>query len=701
MTSTISRYIKIFIFLITVSSFIITSNCGIFKVFTKQKTIVTTARDVRMSSIFADHMVLQQDMSIPVWGKAAPGGYLTVDFAGESVGTTVDERGQWYVELGKTDAGGPFELQIIGKDTLKFVDVMVGEVWICSGQSNMEWQVRNSTNAQEEMDSANYPEIRMYTVQRAVADEPQEDCAADWKVCNPENVGDFSAVGYFFGRYLHRELGVPVGMLHSSWGGTPAESWTSFETLEADSMLRPIIDRHMRDLEDYPQRLADYNEQIKKIKESGELMPIYQEDVSNRGLENGWVNRHYDDSGWTDYSAPGYWENRDDMKIDGAVWFRKRVIIPAEWSGKDLILSLGAIDDFDITYYNGEQVGSTGEDTPQYWVYPRNYEIPAKRVEAGEAIIAVRIFDHYGQGGFGGPGSVMELGPKSMADSEPIELSGIWKSKIEKSLDPAAISGPGGKGLPREPRGPRHSHTPAGLYNAMLCPMAPYAIKGAIWYQGEANAGRAYQYRTLLPAMISDWRKMWNQGDFPFGIVQLANFMAVSEEPQDSPWAELREAQLLTSLKDPHVGLATIIDIGEADDIHPKNKQDVGKRLALWALANYYGHDVEYSGPLYESMEVTDGKIIISFTHVAEGLKVIGGGELKGFAIAGDDHNFVSARARIENDRVVVWSKDVEKPVAVRYAWANNPVCNLYNSAMLPAVPFRTDEIQETTFLMR
>jgi sialate O-acetylesterase len=447
--------------------------------------------------------------------------------------------------------------------------------------------------------------------------------------------------------------------------------------------------------------MADYKARLKKIEESGDRLPIYQKDPGNRGYGRDWAINDFDDNSWEQFDTPGYWENRGDMQIDGAVWFRKEIEIPETWSGKELILTLGAIDDFDTAYFNGIQIGATGEETPQFWLHQREYIIPAKQVRPGRAVIAVRIFDHYGQGGFGGPGSKMRLGLKSNTGLQPIKLAGVWKMKVEKAMDPSAISGPGGQGLPQEPQGPGHPYSPGGLYHAMIYPLKPYAIKGAIWYQGEANADRAYQYRTLLPAMIRDWRKLWSQGNFPFGIVQLANYMSVSEEPQESSWAELREAQLFTALNDPETGLATIIDIGEADDIHPRNKQDVGRRLALWALAETYGKDVEFSGPLYKSMTVRDGKAILHFTHVADGLVAAGNGELKGFDIAGKDKLFHRAEATIEKDRIVVWSEAVEDPVAVRYAWADNPVCNLYNSEMLPAVPFRTDDWPGVTFQMR
>jgi sialate O-acetylesterase len=654
-----------------------------------------SAENISLPSIFSDHAVIQRDANIPVWGKAEPGGIVRVEFANKRRTTTVGEDGKWMVHLPSRKAGGPYEMRVTGLDTISIKDLLVGEVWLCSGQSNMEWQVRNSMNAQQETESADFPEIRMFTVERAVSDKPLDDCTGSWKSSTPETVGDFSAVGYFFGRELHRQLNVPIGLIHSSWGGTPAEAWTSIETLESDTILLPILERHREAIENYPERIAQYREMVRKIEESGEHLPRYHNDPGNKGVEKGWADSDFNDSQWRDAPVPGFWENHQDMNIDGAVWFRKAVDIPESWIGKTLRLSLGAIDDFDLTYFNGIQVGATGEDTPNFWIHPRVYTVPGDAVNSKKALIAVRVFDHYGQGGF--VGGNLRLSTVDGPSDDFIRLDGLWKMKVELALDPLAVSGPGGQGLPPEPMGPGHYQSPAGLYHAMIYPLPPYAIRGAVWYQGESNVSRAYQYRTLLPAMIHDWHILWGQGEFPFGIVQLANFMAVSEEPQESEWAELREAQLLTAINKPNIGLAVTIDIGEADDIHPGNKQDVGKRLSLWALAKVNGVDVVYSGPVYDSMEINDNKIIVSFRHAKDAL-VVKGDAVHGFAIAGEDYQFVWANAEIRGNKVLVWSDEIENPVAVRYAWADNPVCNLYNSEMLPAVPFRTDDKSGITY---
>jgi sialate O-acetylesterase len=565
----------------------------------------------------------------------------------------------------------------------------------------MEWQVSQSNNPEEEINNAVFENIRLFTVPRTVADTPQSDCVGEWTVCSPATVRNFSAVGYFFGREIHKNLKVPVGLIHSSWGGTPIESWMEQTTLRNDADFVPILDRYKRSLEEYPERLKEYNELVKKIEEEGLELPPYQIDKGNKGLIEGWAEKDYNDSDWENIELPGYWEGIINKDIDGALWFRYEISLPENLMNKDLTLELGPIDDFDVTYFNGRQIGSIGDDTPNFWTTPRVYKIDKENIKEKNSI-AVRVFDHYGEGGFSGSPSQMKI----YAEGEPdksIQISGIWKYRIESALDPKNVSGPGGGKLPPAPMGPGHPHSPSGLYNAMIYPIAPYALKGFIWYQGETNASRAYQYRKLLPAMINDWRILWKDPNLYFGIVQLANFMAVLPDPSESAWAELREAQAISAFNDPLNGLAVTIDIGEADDIHPKNKQDVGKRLAFWSLKKVYaqnsfneGTDI-FSGPVMQNYEITGDTISISFDHVGKGL-IAQGDSLHGFTIAGEDKNFFWAQAIIEGNNVRVWSDKVKKPAAVRYAWANNPICNLYNSGGLPAVPFRTDDWPGATF---
>jgi len=641
---------------------------------------VPARADVRLPAIFGDDMVVQRDMPLPVWGWADPGERVTVRLSDASAITTADADGNWHVVLPPRRAGGPFHLIAEGANAITCSNVMVGDVWLCSGQSNMAWPVSAADNAEEEIADAEHRKIRLFTVNRRVSTEPLSDVTGQWKVCKPQTVGDFSAVGYFFGRDLHKELGVPIGLINSSWGGTVAEAWTSRQALAAHEELRPILERSDLVLVDYPRAMAQYERKVAEWEAR-----VYFADPGNKGFGMGWAAPEAETADWQPMDLPGYWEDAGLM-IDGVVWFRKEVQIPPDWAGKDLTLSLGAIDDCDTTYFNGVQVGATGLDTSEYWQVPRRYTVPKELVKAGRAVIAVRVYDRWLNGGFAGVASDMTLAP--LGGGTPLSLAGRWLYKVEVSRPQPEQAIP----RPQPPLGPGSPNSPAGLYNAMIRPLVPFAIKGVIWYQGESNAARAYQYRTLFPTMIRDWRRAWGQGDFPFLFVQLANFMAAQQQPvEDSAWAELREAQLM-ALSLPKTGMAVTIDIGEADNIHPKDKQTVGARLALAARAVAYGEDIVHCGPIYQSMKVEDGKAILSFTHVGSGLIARDGEPLKGFAICGADKKFVWADAQISGNQVIVSSPDVAQPVAVRYGWANNPVCNLYNAEGLPASPFRTDD---------
>jgi sialate O-acetylesterase len=454
-------------------------------------------------------------------------------------------------------------------------------------------------------------------------------------------------------------------------------------------VTKPIIERWKQALKAYPEKKKAYDEEIaryEKMRKDGKASDR-QKDPGNTGKAKGYAATNFDDAKWKTMKAPGQWEKTGaDMNIDGVLWFRKEISLPETMAGKELTMTLGPIDDFDVTYWNGEKIGETTADTAQWWVHPRKYTIPADKVKAGRTIVAVRIFDHFGGGGFSGSDSQMAL--KTEDESGFLSLAGPWKYVIEHKQDPKALKP---TRRPRPPMGPGNPWAPASLYNAMIHPLIQFRIKGAIWYQGESNAGRAVQYRTLMKAMINDWRRVWGQGDFPFFITQLANFRAAKPEPSEDSWAELREAQNM-AMELPNVGVAVTIDIGDAGDIHPRNKQDVGKRLALSALKIAYGQDIVHSGPMYDSHAVKDGKIVLKFKSVGSGL-VARGGKLKRFAIAGEDKKFVWAEAVIEGDSVVVSSPDVVKPAAVRYAWETNPAgCNLYNKEGLPASPFRTDD---------
>jgi len=635
--------------------------------------------EVRVPSVIGDNMVLQQGMKVRIWGTASAGERVAVSFSSRTAQTTADQNGRWQTFIGPFKAGGPFVLTIRAANTLTLKNVLVGEVWICSGQSNMEWPLVNAKAGAEAVAQANYPEIHLFTVDKSTAASPLDNVKGRWVVTTPDQVGQFSAVGYFFGRELYQHLRIPLGLIHTSWGGTPAEAWTSYEALASTPELKPILDRYQESLKSLPQRQQDYERALAQWEEKN----IYA-DPGNQGEALGYANVVFNAADWNQMNLPQYIETAG-LNIDGAVWFRKEVDLPASWAGKDLVLNLTAIDDYDTTYFNGTRVGGIGKETPNSYMTPRRYAIPASLVRAGRNVIAVRVFDAAGEGGFGGGGQ-MTLAPPRAKPNDTIKLDGAWVYKVELSLDPKR---PDWGSRPQAPR-PNNQNSPSVLYNAMLAPLTPYAIRGAIWYQGESNAGRAYQYRTLFPAMIRDWRKAWSEGDFPFYFVQLANWQPPKSEPSESEWAELREAQTMT-LREPHTGMAVIIDIGDPNDIHPRNKLDVGHRLAVWALAGTCRQKIESSGPLFGSYSIEGDTVRIRFTH-SGGLKTTDAQAPKGFAIAGADRKFIWADARIDGETIVVSSHNVPRPVAVRYAWADNPSVNLYNGANLPASPFRTDD---------
>lgn len=627
-----------------------------------------------LNPLFMDNMVLQREKPVPIWGWTTPGQKVTVQVAGKSASAVADAQGQWRAKLAPLPVGGPYTLTVSGPENVRLTNILVGDVWVCSGQSNMEMGIGNVNNAEQEIAQADYPQIRLFTVPKhvALATQPTtlpggQNREAQWLACSPDNirVGDwagFSAVGYFFGRALYRNVKVPIGLIHTSWGGTPAEAWTSAEALAAAlPEFRPSVTaleeaRTSNSALAYAQRLAAWYAK------------------NDTGSQANLQNADADVSNWKSMNLPTNWEKAGLPDYDGVVWFHKEITLPDGAAGKAGTLHLGPIDDMDTTWVNGVRVGGL-----ERYDLSRDYKLPAGVLKAGRNVIAVRVLDTGGDGGIWGKPEQMTL---EVDGNDTVSLAGPWLYKATLELKSAPA-------VPQNFNGDQNA--PTVLYNGMIAPLIPYGIKGAIWYQGESNAGRAYQYRTLLPTMIKDWRTRWNQGDFPFYIVQLANFMAHDTEPRDDAWPELREAQMLTAEHVSNSGQAVIIDIGDEKDIHPKDKQDVGERLALVALARTYGQKIEYYGPLYKSMKVEGDKIRLSFIHQGGGLVARGGDKLTGFAIAGEDKKFVWADAIVDGETVVVSAPQVSHPVAVRYAWSNNPVCNLYNQAGLPASPFRTD----------
>ena len=634
---------------------------------------------MRLASIFSDHLVLQRDCAIPIWGRAEADEILMVELAETSAQTTADAAGRWQVTLPALPAGGPHTLTVRGSTTVVLRDVLVGEVWLCSGQSNMEMQLFQAANGAAESAAAELPQIRLLTVPKQFSLTPATDMCARWAVCTPGEATLFSAVAYFFGRELHRRLGVPIGLINSSWGGTNAQTWTSRDGISSD----PALHGYATELEQ-AERMSTGPAAEAYLAERAKFLAHLPHDAGNRGLAEGWADVSHDDSDWGTMGLPEYW-SRAGHATNGVFWFRRTVDVPAAWTGHDLLLSLGAADKSDDTYFNGQRVGGLNwADNSASWGTPREYTVPASLVKPGRNTIAVRVLSNFTGGGLIGPAAVMELRTQGPGEARPIPLAGPWRYRIEQDFGLVPKT-------PAEPPAPAGVSVPSMLFNGMIAPLIPYALRGAIWYQGESNADDAGRYRTLFPALIRDWRRHWKRGDFPFYFVQLANFVrqGSTADYEDTAWPRLREAQSL-ALALPGTGMAVTIDIGEATNIHPTNKQDVGLRLALNALAQTFGQRVAYRGPHFVSQRLEGSALRLDLGDAA-GLWARDGA-VRGFAVAGNDRVFHVAAGRIEGASVVVSSPKVTKPVAARYGWGDCPPCALYNDANLPAEPFRTDD---------
>lgn len=633
----------------------------------------TLTAKVELPALFTDNMVLQQQSDVKIWGKAKPGHIVTVETSWNNAVYKVKASadGSWDATLKTVSYGGPYTITISDGKKVELKNVLLGDVWLCGGQSNMEMKINdNVTDMTAAKDAAaSYKNVRLLHIENTISTHPVKDVTVrhgGWQECNAETIGYFSATGYFFGTRLNDELDIPIGLIESCWGGTLAEAWASRGSL----MKMPDFIEQVEKLEKIPDSQEEREAMFRReVDEWADAMEAVDAEFSDGRLLSGEVA--YDDSQWDEIYSPGFVQDNGLDNFSGFLWMRKTVEVPENWLGQDLILDLAVIDDNDFTYFNGIELGHT----EGCWTR-RVYTVPANLVKAGTNVISVRIMDTGGKGGICGNAEDLAL---IKSETQRIPLKGTWKYKVAMGIS-SAPSMP--VNTTNEP------NFPTFLYNAMIYPLIDIPIKGAIWYQGEANAPRAFQYQTLLPLMINDWRQSWGYS-FPFYICQLANYQAVQVGPEESDWAELREAQLKT-LSLENTGMAVLIDIGEADDIHPKNKTEVGNRLALNALGLTYGKNVTYSGPIYKSFKIEEGRIRIEF-EFSEGLNTPENADLSGFYIAGPDHEFHKAVARIEGNTVVVSSDDVPFPVAVRYGWANNPVCNLYNGAGLPASPFRTD----------
>jgi len=616
---------------------------------------------VRLPRLISDNMVLQREKPITIWGWADAGEKVTVQFNKQTKSVKTDKSGKWLVTLGAEQAGGPFVLTVKGKNTITINNILVGEVWVCSGQSNMEWPVRSATNGAKEASTSNYPEIRHFEVQKSVSVKPEEELkGGEWKAATPENTGDFTAIGFFFARELYEELKVPIGLVHTSWGGTHSETWTSKQAFEQSEEFKDMIaGMPAIDTDELAKKKSIAIEQ--KLKDFNVMLPSGQE-------AEGWKHAEFNDNHWAELNVPQLWQGTLS-ELDGKVWVRKNFNVQAEDAGQPATLELSMIDDSDETFVNGVKVGATNSYNAN-----RRYQIPAKLLKEGKNVVAVRITDTGGGGGIYGEDKDVRVVTSS---GRGIPLAGNWRFQVESISTPTL--------------GP--NSYPTLLFNAMINPILNYGIRGALWYQGESNAGRANQYRKAFPLMIQDWRTHFKQGDFPFYFVQLASFNAANGNSRlGSTWAELREAQTMT-LALPNTGMAVTTDIGEATDIHPRNKQDVGKRLAAIAFNQTYNHKRVDSGPVYQSMKTEGNKIRVSFTSTGSGLMVKDKyGYVKGFEVAGADQKFYYAKAWTEGNEVVVSCEAVPDPVAVRFAWADNPEdANLFNKEGFPAVPFRSD----------
>jgi len=652
-------------------------------------SVAPAVADVSLPAIFSDHAVLQKSAHVPVWGRAEPGEKVTVTLGQAKAVATAGDGNRWEAVLDLSrSAPGPFNMVVQGTNTLTVSDVVVGEVWLASGQSNMEWPLVNTIDAGKEVAASANPLLRLFSVTKAEAAVPVKGYQGKWVVAGPQTVAGFSAVGYYFGKFLQQGLKAPVGIVLSAWGGTPSETWTSKEALASDPEISAGAEKAEADLRTYSRRLREYLMGISDWQDTNQ-----RKDRPFDGVPSG--------EDWQAASVPG------KLGGAGAIWLRRTLQIPAEQAGRPLTITLGeGTSGIEQVFWNGKPVGSTSLEQAAKTRGNRVHTVPASQVTAGEAVVAIRLFH---------PFSDIATTANITVGNPP--LAGDWKKKTEFELPPlspdAKASIPASPGLE-----PWAWQAPAHLFNAMISPLIPYAIQGAIWYQGENNVPRAFQYRKAFPLLISDWRSKWGQGDFPFYFCQLANMNGKQSAPGDSNWAELREAQSRT-LSLPNTGQAVLIDLGDANNIHPRNKSDVGSRLAFLALARTYGKSVPFSGPVYASMKIEGKNIRLTFDKTDGGLvaKPLPAtyslstatnetaplvpnspkSKLEGFAICGADQQWAWADARIDGNQVVVWSDQVPAPVAVRYAWSNNPTCNLYNGACLPASPFRTDDFPITS----
>jgi sialate O-acetylesterase len=614
--------------------------------------------------MFGDNMVVQRDKPIRIWGWANSGDVIHVEINGHTAKAIAGADGHWQTEIEAPPTGGPYTMTVAGPNqNIVLHEILVGEVWLCGGQSNMELGLARTRNGADEIKSADHPEIRLFKVQQHVSYAPTAAPQGSWIICSPQTIaenGGFSAVAYYFGRALQEQLHVPIGLVQDCVGGTPAESWMSPESLhklhDFDPVLTEIERLHAKGGPEYGSFLMHWLDEY---------------DV---GQSNNWASLDFNDSSWKTVQLPNAFEQLGVPDAPSICWFRKEFTLPDPLGTNIAMLFLGSIEKMDTTYINGHWVGASS------WVEnPRVYFVNDNVLKPGRNVIAIRVFKMKPNGGFLAKPDTLRL---SLGDKLTIPLGGDWKGALSADARP-----PHPLPLSFE----NYPTMPIVLYEGMIEPVAPLSLRGAIWYQGEANFERAHQYRTLLPAMIGDWRKLFHEGDFPFYIVSLPAFMHRRAQPGDDSWAELREAQFLTAKNVAHSGLAVTVDTGDADNIHPPDKKIVGERLAFCALAKDYGKDIPFAGPTFASVDHLPGALKLHFKNTEGGLTVKGD-RLEEFSVAGKNHQWHWAEAKLDGDSVIVSSPEVSEPEAVRYAWQANPAATLFNGAGLPAVPFRTDD---------
>lgn len=621
---------------------------------------------VKLPQIVRDSMILQRDAKVKLWGWASPAEKVTVTFNNKKYKATASAAGNWSIMLPPTKAGGPYNITVAGKNTITLKEILFGDVWFCSGQSNMVHQLNiHDVTYAKEIAEANNSNIRQFWVPNITNMQAAQNNLpfGYWKPAVGEEVRPFSAVAYFFAKKLYGQYHVPIGIINASWGGTPIEAWTSEEGLKNFDAVISTIQKNKDTayINSFSRRTVNFNR------------PPQPADAG-LSAEKKWYDETYTPKGWKNINIPGYWEDQGVKDLNGTLWYRKEITIPAAMAGKAAKVWLGRIVDADELYINGKRIGSTGYQYPQ-----RRYTVGADVLREGKNLFVIRISNTAGKGGF-----VPDKPYCIFSGNDTVDLKGTWQYKAGEVFIPGT-GGFGGGGIAAHLQ-------PAALYNAMVHPQINYTIKGFCWYQGESNAGKPAEYAALLPALINDWRNKWQLGDLPFLNIQLPGFMDYNYLPSESNWAILRESQL-KALSLPNTALAVAIDLGEWNDIHPDNKKDVGERLALGAMKLAYGENIVHSGPLYQSHTIEANKIIISFTNTGSGIITNDGEAPAEFAVAGADQKFVWAKTKIEGNKIIVWNDGVANPLYVRYAWADNPVNpNVYNKEGLPASPFRTDK---------